>query len=281
MLEQRARPSVSVMQRILIVALPCALASSACADVDIPQPPDMSSVVDAFQQPTAVLNGDQLQAVIVDSTAQREIIDRLGSLEAIISAATAGIAREPLDPLDVSEPERSTRKVLSFELSGEVGGRIRRVCGGWDDAQQPDRAKNGEMRLQFTATESGVGRVIWGDLEQCRITIPRSETRVQLDGEIQIYLVRARGFEFGSDYIVRLDASVAIDPQPPTQLALEFRLIGSRAVVIRVERPDGHLLYYGTANLTQPQLRDRDDTWACDLEAKTCESMSTQAVVRW
>jgi hypothetical protein len=269
------------MQRALTTTLPLLLACAACADVDIPQPPDMSSTVDSFQHPTAVLTGDDVQTVVIDSTAQRELIDKLDSLEEVIAAATAGIAREPLDPLDVSEPERSTRKVLSFELSGEIGGRIRRVCDGWDDATQPDRAKNGEMRLQFTATESGVGRVIWGDLEQCRIKTPQTDTRVLLDGEIQIYLARARGFEFGSDYIVKLDASVTIDPEPPTQVSIEFRLIGARAVVILVPRPDGNLLYYGTAQLTQPEVRDRDGTWACDLEANTCESMSTQAVVSW
>jgi hypothetical protein len=155
------------------------------------------------------------------------------------------------------------------------------VCEGWDDAEQPDRAKNGEMSLQFTATESGVGRVIWGDLEQCRFKTPESQTRVMLEGEIQIYLARARGFEFGSDYIIKLDASVTIDPQPPTQLSIEFRVVGTRTIVIVVPRPDGHLLYYGTAQLTQPELRDRDGTWACDLEANKCQSMSTQAVVSW
>lgn len=262
-------------------ALAALCATAACGRVDLPEPPDMAPTVAEFGAPTASLNDSEVQAAATDAAGEYEVVDQLDGLQDVAEIAEASIAGDPLETVQPDQTVRKPRKFLGFALEGEVGGKVERVCEGWDDAPEPDPATNGRITFSFTANESALGRVVWGSFERCRMSISRSGILVELNGDFELYLANASGFHIGTDFIFSLDADVSVDGSSSEHVALAFRVTPSGAAVVSVRWEGGHILYSVSADRQHHELRDRDDVWTCDLEARQCESESTRHTIAW
>ena len=243
-----------------------------CADVDIPEAPSMTRVIESLKAPSATLDPEDVEAAI-DRVAESRgvVVDQLDGLHDAVDIVQSGVAQEPIESIDTDEQARNARNIVGFALAGEVGGTIRVICRGWDGSDRPDGLKNGRAVLNFTATESGIERVVWGSFERCKFRTRRRDVPIELDGDIKIYLAGANGFYVGRDFVFALDGTVSSPELGEVDLDLAFRITQSGKLYVRVAWHGDYLIYSASGDATQQEIRDRNETWRCDLEAKTCE----------
>ncbi len=195
-------------------------ASLSCESLNIPPAPDLQPVLNAYENPSAVVDGEIMGAIadeiadtaeeIEDSEIFEEILDVIIEVqqeldentnengELVLDGTCSGGANEGSACVDAADCPDGTCGGLTFP-SPTGGVQVTFICDGWDERQfDPDYEANldpanGTIELTMTLDSGGIGRVVWGTAEGCR------------------YLVPIEGENFQASY----DGSVAVDLGDP------------------------------------------------------------------
>jgi hypothetical protein len=175
-------------------------ASFSCESLNIPPAPDLQPVLNAYERPSAVVDGEIMGEVadeiaeaaeeIEDSEVFDEILEVIIEVqqelemntnengELVLDGTCVGGANEGSACTDDADcPPDGTCGGLTFP-SPNGGVRINFICDGWDERQfepdyeaDPDPA-NGTITLTMTLDSGGIGRVVWGTADNCRYLVP-------------------------------------------------------------------------------------------------------------
>ena len=239
------------------VAVVCVVATCiACSDrkrdgFDKPTPPDMTALVEAYENPDGVLTQETVEVIADDVDARLDSIARLGVEEQLIDAIDDALAEaEAADFGDLekrSDELATTRQGLSF--SGDATLKVTRICNGWGPEPVPDKGENGFFRLNVNLSEKGVDPVIWGKASECKYLLSGAEVLVDAGtrgalGDLSAYIgSNATLDSFGDDPIIlAFDLATSVDGVREP-VALDFRIdIPTRAIEVRVMTAQGNVV---------------------------------------
>lgn len=163
---------------MLVVAL-----LPACGELELPPPPDMSKLVEAYENPTGELTTDTALAVGEEvvktyqstrdrapSDVMRELIERLQDL--------GGGEADDGDEGDGAGTQRVNGSIIDVAAVA----RLHRICAGWEG--EIDEGTNGFVDMVATLDNGGLIPIVWGQFQKCRYL--RGDFRVELDGDVRI-----------------------------------------------------------------------------------------------
>ncbi len=184
------------MARLFLLATLSLLCTAglSCASLDIPPAPDLQPVLNAYKNPSAVVDGEIMAAVadeiaeaakeIEDSEIFEEILDVIIEVQQELEQST----NENGDlVLDATCNDGSACADDADCSDGTCGGgvtfpspngavQVSFICDGWDERQfDPDYEAdpaNGKIDLWMTLDSGGIGRVVWGTADNCLYLVP-------------------------------------------------------------------------------------------------------------
>ena len=185
-------------------AMLCSLLSGAALacgspNVDKPPAPDMTSLVESYQQPSASFDAERLPELVAIVVAADELLDRTGLRTELVN-----VLREVLDAAVDASTQVDDELGIDFEADGYM--RITRICSGWGAAPAPDRDENGALLVTATFSESGLDPTLWGEAQRCRY----------LSGDVQVELLQ----DAASSDSMRVYWGEAIDAESLDERAL-------------------------------------------------------------
>ena len=194
----------AIVARLFLLATLSLLctASLSCESLNIPPAPDLQPVLNAYENPSAVVDGEIMGEVadeiakaaeeIDDSEIFEEILDVIIEVqqelemntnengELVLNGTCVGGANEGSACVDDSDCTDGTDGTCGgLTLPSPNGGvQVNFICDGWDERQfdpdyeaDPDPA-NGKIELTMTLDGGGIGRVVWGTAANCRYLVP-------------------------------------------------------------------------------------------------------------
>ncbi len=176
-----ARGAAAPLTGLALVAL-----TSGCSEeVELPDPPDMAALIQAYQTPngkidsqTAVSFGKTMAAT-VDSGQRSSPVEVVGEMVHEMQDVGGGEATTP--SADAGSGEQSVAGGR-IDLSAII--RLNRTCRGWGDTRTDDPA-NGTFDMTVTLDQAGVIPTVWGTLSGCRTQ--RADNFVELNGDLRIH----------------------------------------------------------------------------------------------
>jgi hypothetical protein len=288
-----------------------------CGQFELPDPPDMSGLVEEYQKPDGRLDSDNAEEVageigsyveLAREGAPIELTDSLvGSIQKLGGGETEGSNDEAETDLAAPFEYDDTMDVGAGEqtVSGnkiDIGAKVKlhHICRGWEDKKRIDAKENGTAELNAALDRAGLLSTVWGQLDHCRIK--RAETEVELTGDIRLHFgttasrvglraLKDIGYfmEFtGNLKAMRGEERVDVDAN------LSFWVLSKRRIHMKVDLLDGTnvvlvldpetLRPVETPNL-EAGLRTRDATWTCKLDLDnangSCAEAETDTVVQW
>ena len=204
---------LSPLQRLLgrgraLTLLLLSWASVGCGDLELPEPPDMSMLVEAYSNPTGELNqgtavdlGNELVAIYEDRrdfSPQNLLSQIVGDIEDV-GGGEIGDGAEG----DGAGEQRINGNVIDVAAIAE----IHRICDGWGDAVI-DEGANGALDLTATLDNGGMIPVVWGTFSHCKVQ--RQDIRLELDGDLRIRFGTTEP-RVGLRYLTRLSYLVSYE----------------------------------------------------------------------
>jgi hypothetical protein len=289
---------------LAFLALPLGAVCVACNE-EIPRkqptPPDMSELIETYQNPTADFTREVAQGFL-----EQAFGDLKATYESDIFGNLLGVVGDSFNAEDGEqkalrvqgeahgEPIAGLKQGLSF--GGEGFLKITRVCQGWEDNAPIDPDANGQLELTSNFGDKGIEPIIWGDAASCKYKVPLPEDssvtqRVAFDGFVRLYLGEhlnpASLDEFGQRPILfqigglelpdaDFDEEGAVGASFPN---FNFRFLPEiSGFEFQVDRAERHML----VGLSQKEdegfvfsVRASNGNFTCDLEQLTCTNEDT------
>jgi hypothetical protein len=214
---------------------------------EMPVPPDMTALVEAYRNPTAPLDQPTLDALVEPLRLKLDVTSELGDLDYITGEVVEPAVEVAGEEADDPSP---------FGLRAEGFARIHHVCRGLDRDAPPDPAANGFLELVMTFSGQGIAPIVWGLAHACRMPIEGRE--VVLDGHVALHL---------PERIFELAARVEVDGEELVDGGFDVRFAGG--IELKLDVADGHVIFFLGAD--GPGFRAADGIWACDVVAQRCE----------
>jgi hypothetical protein len=246
-----------------------ALASCAAPELAVGKPaaPDMSAVVAAYENPTAVLDTATLQSAVSLATTRATLV----AATDVYRRLTGGIEQASQAYNEKHPPSGSGP---TFEASGYLS--VTRICDGWATSPSPDPA-NGTLGLTVGFTQQGIDPVIWGGFERCLYRVGQSQILLANapgpDAGVRAYVGAALSFSAitASPIIVALGVHAELDGSAEDAV-FDVRLGGpSGPVELRIPATGGQVIASVAADQSL-SFRAANGTFSCDLPTKTCTS---------
>jgi hypothetical protein len=230
--------------------LSASLAGPGCVESlaeEVPVPPDMSALVEAYRTPTAPLDQATLDALVEPLRLKLDVTRELDDLDYI--------SEEVVDPaVDAAGEEGGDSS--PFGLRAEGFARIHHVCRGPDRDSPPDPAANGFLELVMTFSEEGIEPIVWGLAHACRMPVTGRD--VLIDGHVSLHL---------PERIFELSARVEVDGSELVDGGFDIRFAGG--IELKLDVAAGHVIFFLGGE--GPGFRAADGIWACDVVAQRCE----------
>jgi len=203
------RAIVTRLSLLATLSLLCA-ASLSCESLGIPPAPDLQPVLNAYENPSAVVDGEIMGEVadeiakaaeeIEDSEIFEEILNVIIEVQQelaentnengdlVLNGTCNGGANEGSACVEDTDcPPDGTCGGLALPTPNG-GARVNYICDGWDERQfdpdyeaNPDTA-NGTIDLWMTLDSGGIGRVVWGTADSCRYLVPNEGDNCEAAG---------------------------------------------------------------------------------------------------
>lgn len=171
-----------------LLLLVFAVAGTSCADeLDIPAPPDLRDVLEAYEDPSA-----EVSTAIMDAVG-RELLETRGQL------VESNLFDEILDVIESVQRElqENTNDNGDLIIPG-LGAfpnpnavlKIDRRCSGWNPAAEQDPASRGSLSLTMVLDRGDLAPVVWGEAASCRFlsALRDGSSPWSYDGEIAVQL---------------------------------------------------------------------------------------------
>jgi hypothetical protein len=190
-----------------------------CESLNIPPAPDLQPVLNAYENPSAVVDGEIMGEVadeiekaaeeIEDSEIFEEILNVIIEVQQELAENTNENGDLVLNGTCNSGANEGSACVEDTDCppDGTCGGltlptpnggvRVKFICDGWDERQfdpdyeaNPDPEANGTIDLFMTLDSGGIGRVVWGEAKNCRYLVPveGENFRASYDGDVEVDL---------------------------------------------------------------------------------------------
>jgi hypothetical protein len=215
---------------------------------DVPEEPDLSDLAAAYEQPTAPLTPETVEAILDQLNSAVALTSDLDNLSFVVGGV--------IEP-SVTHSEEDERPAIIDSANGFI--RIRHICRGLDLDAPPDEELNGSLTLIARFTEVGVGRVVFGVALGCRYLIDGEE--VVIDG-----LVRYDRIE----RLVSLISVVEVGDTVRVDGAFDFRVPPGSVEVRASLADDTHLILTVQTDGSAFGVRASNGTWSCDSTTLLC-----------
>lgn len=243
---------------------------------DPPTPPDMTELVESYEQPSGTLTPqtalEVAQGLVVtakDLQSAALLVKSVSSgAESLNQAKEEGTAETSEGGLATAEQALST--------SIDFWARATWICTGWEGDDAPVDEKWGKVVLTAVGDRDGLDDVIWGALKSCRL-LQDDGGQQDIDGDVRVYYPDQSA---GRDLLIAFSGTWLGAAGAPTDLDIDFRVVGDALITLQ-EASNGSFLvqvpFDGLEGLSAGgalQIRDASDTWSCtvktDLEGGTC-----------
>ncbi|HEY4160142.1 MAG TPA: hypothetical protein VGM29_18645, partial [Polyangiaceae bacterium] len=227
--------------------------SAPANQVQKPTPPDMSSVIQSFAEPTADLDQQTASELSAPAHQLADLIAQLGLNQNIVNGVIDAINARQSDQQTTSDGVATRREEL---LTDQGYMQVTRICNGWGPTPIPDPS-NGNMQLTVGFSDDTVDAVVWGDFTLCRYLVDDSEIQIAGNGgsgagPINCYLggsvpwnaVAQAPLLFAVDFDVKLNGAdnpltraFRIDPAAETIELLQTTSEGDLLVLLSASTP--------------------------------------------
>jgi hypothetical protein len=231
-----------------------------------PDPPAMvSEVVAEFQEPTGQLSLETLPQVAAAVDERVAVIEAADNFSLLVNlsddvASSTGYGMPTTGAFDTGDSKLLAVAKLDYVCRG----------AGGDDTVDP--ATTGRARMTGKVTGDGLFPVVWGTFERC--IEPALNSTMVIDGR---FFVMKRVSDAGDDKLYWFDGTIAL-PHLKLIGELAFVVHANGALELSVLGDTGNLLVTLLSKGAQI-VRDRDDTWDCELSTATCRDRDTGNVV--
>jgi hypothetical protein len=265
------------------VAVGAALLSltGGCGELELPPPPDMSELVEAYNAP----DGDLDASVAVEFG--KTLFDTLRENRRASGIEIANSVVQNLQDLGGGaegddDPENTgagTQQVGSSRFDLAAIARVHRICRGWEGGPV-NEAENGSLDLTATLDQGGLIPTVWGTINHCKF--PWNDFDFELEGEVKLHFgsgePRVGLRRLGAvGYLFQFDGTVLATKDGQTSeltLNSHFKAFLNGKVLMLFELSDGahvigmfdpeSLTIRGRAT-TSVSILGKSDTWECTL----------------
>jgi hypothetical protein len=289
-----------------------AVCSPGCSNLELPEPPDMSKLVEAYENPDGMLDpdnpadlGDQVVAAVNDARtgAPIELSNKLAASLSKIGGNSQSQPDEDGEDGEDGEGGASSgaQTVAGSKIEVAAVVKVHHICGGWDN--RIDEDINGSADVTLTLDRAGMIPTVWGELSRCRFE--RGDVDAELDGDIRIRFgtrqprLALRALRTVGQF-VDFEGSVKAmrgDEMLDVEVSSNFRFFLNGDVHINVNLADGtnvigiikasELTAVASTGRMQVGVITREDQWECTLDAidRTGSCADSEdpetAVVQW
>ena len=261
--------------RNLILIFVTILLLSSCGEEPhkIPDPPNMGSEIEAYKNPTAVLNKDNMKEVsenLLNGTL--EFLEKTDALSFIISGLFGKKKASSQSPFLATNSEGPA-------LEGNGHLKITRICDGHNAKPIAD-PNNGNMVINAILDNNSLSETIWGEISKCKFLAGENKVKTLINGSINIYSSKA--FQSGSDLLFNLWGEFNTEKSNIKEF-LSFRLDGKDNFEIKI--PHKGRNFVGWVSLSKKSsygIRAFIGTFNCDFDKKVCQNVAdVQDQIKW
>ena len=238
-----------------------AVGSFACGSphVDKPPAPDMSGLVEAYEEPNADFEPDDSEELVAALGVLDGLLDRTNLRTQLVE-----VLGEVLDEaVDLS----SENDDLAIRVEADGYMLVTRICSGWTTPATPDREENGALLVTATFSDSGLDPIVWGSAAACRYLA--DEGRIQLDQRrgaeqgMAVYWGESPEKQGIEDRALLVDLNVNAEIEGELlPLDFDFRSLSDGRIEYRIPRGDGDLIAQVGAD-DRVRLRAGNGTFDC------------------
>jgi hypothetical protein len=240
--------------------------------VDVPEPPDMGSVLAAYEAPSAPLTADTVAEIVAKQKEVFDQVQRLGGLDPVLSAldVLGGDTRATtsLAGAGATDTVSSALQAGGVTVTGDGFLTLTRICAGWAGATIPDPG-DGSIALTAVFSDEGFEAVVWGEARDCRYRIGGRD--VLFDGQLRIHTgTLLVGNAQGAELTIAFEGGAEVDGQD-FAAAFDFRLaLSSSRVEIDLGLASGNVVFYADEATKTTGFRASNGVWTCDFEEGSC-----------
>ena len=250
------------------------LLGSCLPSVDIPETPDMESLVEEYNNPDGRVIAEVLSRTS-DRIEERAVqVQRLGLQEEL------GVIMDLLrESLATDQDDPTTLIVNGTEISTPSGFiEVTRTCAGWDrDAAGRDPDENGTLAVSILLGGGEIQPVIVGEMDRCRTltVVDEEEFVIELDLDISLHV--------GESYAVGLNptrdltfaytgAATINDTTMPVENNFRINTGGMIELNVEINTEGENFVYFLEPDGQLQGIRDETGEWGCSLTERTCQS---------
>lgn len=251
-----------------VAAAVAALLGGCLADLELPTPPDLAPLEQAYDQPSADLTRQTAERIIDRFVERQEQLAELGEIAPIVDVVI------DLDRELTTEPnEDGGQTVVLKGIPIETDARIDlfATCPGWGDGNEQGEA----VQLTVVVVKSELVPVIWGEIDGCRVLGQREQLEVQTRFSAQVSAYSPTLTDDESNELVvyvlleltELEVRGALD----TAWAGDMRFIGARTE-FRIDLSDeGHVIVFAQTDPGSVGVRAANGEWTCIPLERRCQ----------
>lgn len=245
------------------------LVSAGCVDeLELPEPPNMQSLGDVYDNPTAQLTSEIAAETIADYLIFRQELARVDDFEDItLQMAEFSDATEVGDDGTVEIDGIPIRTDAVITLSGG--------CAGWEDEDDEESGVGG-FSFQMIVRQSSIVPIIWGGIDDCHILGRRAgrQVRLRFSADLNMHLPSLP--EADADELILLVSfhirDVEFDGESLPAWAGSFRLVGETMEVLLEAENRGSLVVFAGIDSGVIGIRAANGNWLCSTGERRCES---------
>jgi hypothetical protein len=281
------------------------LTSGCSEEVELPTPPDMSALVQAYRSPNGKINSQtaasfgKAMADNVTSGQETSPVEVVGEMVHDMQDVGGGAAPPAAEGTAPTGSGEQSVRGSRIDLSAIV--RLDHTCRGWGDTASNDPA-NGSLEITATLDQNGLVPVIWGNASGCRIR--RGDTQLELDGDLRLRIGEEQprvGLRYLTQlgYLVEFEGKVITNRSgTPTEVAVHshFQIYENREVRFLINLGDGTrvvgavdpntIVPTNTSPIAQVSVLESDGRWTCMVNIQQATGSCTKQddptnVVTW
>jgi hypothetical protein len=238
------------------VRLGCIVIAGCTEAADIPDVPDLGTLEQEYDTPTATLDGADV----------RPILDAFPELERLAGALRT---TDPLiDSVEDAREAANTRSGSGVDLQGALT--VDLACPGREAQQSFDQIANGSLSLDLAVEGGVIKQAFWATARHCvlRGALGSLAFPVELDGPIAIDLGAPVGLSRPwqrARTLLSLLGTISIDTLTLHDVSARY---GAREFEYLSSTERGSVVLFVTDDGVG--VRDRDTTWFCDRGDGVC-----------
>ena len=241
------------------------IVASCVARLELPDPPDLSPLAEAYASPTASLGQDTVDAAIHRYQDRLQFYDRVGGISALLGGVTD--LQE-----SISADNSGGVAINSVPVAADA---VLRLSGPCANAAAKAAGETGQFDLQAIVHKSQLVPVIWGEVGSCVVqqSIGQRKIKAEFSGQIAMFFPAAS--RFGSSLLETVIVRFAFDDvffQGETQGSQRghFRIQKGRVDFLLELGDQGTVLASTTTSIDQVRLQGRNQVLLCGVTTKMC-----------